>query len=62
MNMRTWTLILAAILGVGIIGAGTTYAAQRHNGATQLVKKAGNKKHHHKKHGKHHGKKTAATS
>ena len=39
--MRIWSLVLAAVLGLGIIGAGSASAAPRHNSNTQLVKKPG---------------------
>jgi hypothetical protein len=60
--MRIWSLVLAAVLGLGIIGAGSASAAPRHNSNTQLVKKPGKHKHHHKKHGgKHKGQKKSST-
>ena len=60
--MRIWSLVLAAVLGLGIIGAGSASAAPRHNSNTQLVKKPGKRKHHHKKHGgKHKGQKKSST-
>jgi hypothetical protein len=60
--MRIWHLLLAAVLGLGIIGAGSTYAAPRHNSNAQLVNKPGKHKHHHKKHGgKHKGHKKSST-
>jgi hypothetical protein len=60
--MRLWHLVLAAVLGLGIIGAGSTYAAPRHSNNAQLVKKPGKHKHHHKKHGgKHKGQKKSST-
>jgi hypothetical protein len=60
--MRLGHLVLAALLGIGIIGAGSTYAAPAHHrGDVQLVKKGKGKKH--KKHlkKKHHKKKRLGT-
>jgi hypothetical protein len=60
--MRLTTLLLAALLSIGIIGSTASYASPTFVGRAhvQLIKKG--KKHHKHKHKKHKHKKTIANT